>query len=228
MKVSEVYQSIQGEGPRVGTQTTFVRFGGCNLRCPGWPCDTPYAIYPKKYRDEWLKQDCDELIKRVPVNVQNVTLTGGEPFIQPNEELEDFVTKLTAQGHLIEAFSNGTIKFPEWATAMICFIMDFKLPGSEEFENMFKGPWYENFMHLSYKDSVKAVVKDENDWALWANQIYPQLSKANSMPTFFVGRVWDSDITDKFLVEEARKLDPDIQLSVQLHKYIWPPDMRGV
>jgi len=75
---------------------------------------------------------------------------------------------------------------------------------------------------------VKAVVKDENDWALWANQIYPQLSKANSMPTFFVGRVWDSDITDKFLVEEARKLDPDIQLSVQLHKYIWPPDMRGV
>ncbi len=68
LKISEIFCTIQGEGPNVGKPTTFIRCGGCNLRCPGWgsttlpsgevvgSCDTPYAVFPE-YRDQWEKSN---------------------------------------------------------------------------------------------------------------------------------------------------------------------------
>ncbi|MHA2264890.1 MAG: 7-carboxy-7-deazaguanine synthase QueE, partial [Candidatus Thorarchaeota archaeon] len=101
MKLSEVYTSVQGEGPRVGVPTTFVRFGGCNLRCPGWGsgslpdgtsvrgCDTIFAVYPE-YRSQWESVSVRQLLERIPPEITNVCITGGEPLIQPTKDLNEF------------------------------------------------------------------------------------------------------------------------------------------
>jgi len=66
MRLSELYTSIQGEGPRVGQPVQFMRFAGCNLRCPSWPCDTQHAIDAARYRHEWETVTPEELAGRVP------------------------------------------------------------------------------------------------------------------------------------------------------------------
>src|ERR1700704_2587022 len=93
--LSEVYNSIQGEGPNVGQPTTFVRFAGCNMRCPGWPCDTPYAIDPAIWRYESMKASTMWVAEQIlDLKPRHVCFTGGEPFMQPWEELQELWAKL--------------------------------------------------------------------------------------------------------------------------------------
>lgn len=88
--ISEIFgPTIQGEGALVGRPTVFVRTGGCDYRC-SW-CDTLYAVLPE-HRGEWHKMNAEEILQRVlelsggPVLV---TLSGGNPALQPLEPLLD-------------------------------------------------------------------------------------------------------------------------------------------
>src|SRR5215831_11620988 len=121
MRLSEIYASLQGEGPRVGLPTIFVRFAGCNLRCPGWPCDTPYAIDPATSRKEWLTRTPHQIAEDISMVIAtsgatNICFTGGEPFLQPSEEFHKLLVELVvlAQGLTFEAFTNGTLEWPTW------------------------------------------------------------------------------------------------------------------
>src|SRR6476469_9634383 len=103
MRISEIYVSTQGEGPNVGKRTCFVRFGGCNLRCAGWPCDTPFAVDPKLYRHTWTQVSPDNLAADIIEecnNDPNITIcfTGGEPLIQKTDDLERLISVLQEQG----------------------------------------------------------------------------------------------------------------------------------
>ncbi|AEM38645.1 Radical SAM domain protein [Pyrolobus fumarii 1A] len=105
--ISEVFVSLQGEGPRIGTPALFVRLAGCNLRCP-W-CDTKYAWSAGR------QTSVDELVHHVEkiVNTTGVRLlvfTGGEPLLQ-RECLVTLLEELGSRGVHIEASieTNGTI-----------------------------------------------------------------------------------------------------------------------
>src|SRR3954447_7016111 len=109
VRISEIYVSVQGEGPRTGQGTCFVRFGGCNLRCPGWPCDTLYAV-DISHRREWKRHSDSEVLSSIlriceELSVSNVCLTGGEPFIQPHGALGRIVEGLRGRGISVEAFT---------------------------------------------------------------------------------------------------------------------------
>jgi 7-carboxy-7-deazaguanine synthase len=228
VRVSEVYPSVQGEGPRVGNTTVFLRFGGCNLRCPGWPCDTQHAIDPK-YRKEWLTLEPAQLYKVVNaeayrVGTKQVTLTGGEPFLQKNEELADLCSLLWSHNFDIECFSNGTLQYPPWAIGRIKFIMDWKLPGSGENSNDIRR--MDNLTRLTKHDAIKFVCKDLQDIE-YAQELYESFIRGHSPVQVYYGKVWDADITDAILADYVMKHRLPWKLNVQLHNYIWDAQERG-
>ena len=94
----EVFSSVQGEGPYVGTSTVFVRYGVCDLRCR-W-CDSPHtwrAAASCRFETKRGSAQFRELPN--PVSQHDVlealdalqwwshrfvSLTGGEPLLQPD------------------------------------------------------------------------------------------------------------------------------------------------
>lgn len=235
LRVSEIYASTQGEGPNVGKTTVFLRFGGCNLRCPGWPCDTEHAINPS-FRTEWRKLEVDDVFKETVkvaeiAGAKLITLTGGEPFLQKHSELEILVSMLRENGYQVECFSNGTIEYPDWAMKNIHFIMDWKLPGSGE--DHMNETRLKNLVKLSnttdhvplYPQSVKFVCKNEHDFTL-ALTLWSVYLKDTTVRTYY-GRVWDGEISNAELVKRVMFFRLPWYLNVQMHNYIWPANERG-
>lgn len=224
MRLSEVYTSCQGEGPGVGHMTQFIRFAGCNLRCAGWACDTQHAIDPEKYRHEWEKIGPEELFHRVAAYPKRVTLTGGEPFLQPSREMAKLISLLISSNYAIEIFTNGTFLLPTWIThyPKISLIMDWKLQGSGE--DPLNEMRITNLDLLRHNSAVKFVIRDENDFKqafyLWEMFI-------SSLPVqVYYGAVWGT-VKDATLVEWVQREQLDWKLNVQLQNYIWDRDQRG-
>lgn len=96
MKINEIFYSLQGEGAHTGTPAVFVRFSGCNLRCPF--CDTEH----QKGAEMSARQIVDEVTK---YPAEWVILTGGEPTLQNNDILLDL---LHQSGKKVAIETNGT------------------------------------------------------------------------------------------------------------------------
>lgn len=231
MRLSEIYLSVQGEGPNVGVPTVFVRFGGCNLRCPGWPCDTPYAIDPATYRHEWETMDVDDVVSMIKqmagwLDCYNVCLTGGEPFLQKKEELEELAKALwqIPEVETVECFSNGTLVYPSWTSDYINFIMDWKLPGSgEDPENKTR---LRNLEHLNLGDSVKFVCKDRDDFN-YAHRLWTQYLQHRGEIEVYYGVVWDA-MENSDLIELVLANGLPWRLNVQVHNYVFDRNKRGI
>src|SRR3954453_9454433 len=102
MRVVEHYTSVQGEGKNVGLPTQFVRFAGCNFKCPGWPCDSSHAIDPKLYRPLQKNVTPADIIATAflqPAN--NICLTGGEPMMQPQVDLLELAGTFIDEGYSV-------------------------------------------------------------------------------------------------------------------------------
>jgi len=233
VRVSEIYASVQGEGPRTGQTTVFVRFGGCNLRCPGWPCDTQHAIDPA-YRHTWERWSPEDLTDRVEEvayksGAHLITLTGGEPFLQRDSDLEYFCTELRARGYAIEAFTNGTLPYPKWALTQTRMIVDWKLPGSGEFTAS-PETRITNLQALcaAWPDAhaVKFVCMNRRDFEQ-AVHLYKTYHASMFGLIWYYGRVWDGEVTNAELAEWVMTEGLPWRLNVQLHNYVWPAHERG-
>lgn len=229
MRISEIYTSVQGEGPGVGWPTQFIRFAGCNLRCAGWPCDTQHAIDPEKYRHEWRTVTVDDILIDLAPNVRRVTLTGGEPFLQPAKQLTDLVTRLLSTDYTIEVFTNGTLPFPFWVLEpQVNIIMDWKLTGSGEDPN--NETRLANLSMLNSNDAIKFVCATENDFAeackLWAVHLaVPHY--VNKNPHVYAGAAWGK-VTEAQVADWIREAYPPFKLNVQVHNYIFDRNRRGI
>lgn len=95
-RVNDIFYSLQGEGHNTGRAAVFVRFSGCNLKCPF--CDTDFSRF-EELGDE-------EILARISVFPSRfLVLTGGEPSLQVDEE---FIRKLHAAGYEVAMETNGT------------------------------------------------------------------------------------------------------------------------
>lgn len=209
----------------------FVRFAGCNLRCAGWPCDTQHAIDPERYRDEWELVDVDDLADQIAKELKgtganNVCLTGGEPFLQSKTDLRHLTLQLPATVN-VEAFTNGTIEWPDWALFRVKFIMDWKLKGSGE-NVTGSTPMTTNVRELCQKDAIKFTVRDDVDFieaeSIWNSYLFGRHGRSG--PEVFCGPVWnlcDPRDVAKWILEAGLPW----RLNVQTHKYIFG-DVRGI
>lgn len=181
-QVVEIMSSIQGEGLIVGLRQIFLRFLGCNLRCPF--CDTPTSLEgqsghcqvektPGRRDFYYLANPLSEekilaILKDLNTNRRHhsVSLTGGEPLLQV-EFLESFLPKLREQGLLTYLETNGTL--PENLVRIIQNLdyigMDIKLPSSLSGQEH----WMEHqkFLQVAQKKQVfvKIVLTAETEEA---------------------------------------------------------------
>jgi len=216
--VIEIFTSINGEGFRAGELAVFIRLKGCNLRC-GY-CDTMYANVQEAPCEELT---ADEIVERVlSEGVRNVTLTGGEPLLKNSSR--ELVAALSAQKFLnVELETNGSIDLtPYLSLPRVTFTMDYKLPSS----GMEKAMRTENFALLRACDTVKFVAGDENDLtkALYVIQKYDLTRRCHVYLSPVFGELNPAEIVE-FM--KRNKLN-EVRLQLQLHKFIWNPNARGV
>lgn len=224
-RVVERFTSINGEGRHAGQLAVFIRFAGCNLNCEY--CDTKWANAPDVSYELCTKEEIYEKIKES--GVQNVTLTGGEPLLQNG--MKELLTLLRwDEGLRIEIETNGSVDisafFKEADEALwdnVSFTLDYKTAVSGMEDRMY----LENYRKVRASDTVKFVVGSRED-LLKAKQIietYHLVEKGCGIylsPCF--GRIEPAEMVD-FLIEEKMN---DVNIQLQLHKFIWSPDKRGV
>ena len=211
MRITEIFHSIQGESSYAGQPCVFVRLTGCPLRCT-W-CDTDYAFYGGR------ECSIDEVLATVQTyGCRLVEVTGGEPLVQP--ECLPFMTRLCDAGYTVLLETSGAVDIaPVDLRAHV--ILDVKCPGSGMTDRMH----WPNLSRLAAKDEAKFVLADRADYD-WAREILARYDVTGRCSVLF------SPVFDKLDARElaewilADKLP--VRLQMQLHKYIWAPDMRGV
>ena len=212
IKVNEIFKSIQGEGSFAGKLCSFVRLTGCNLRCSY--CDTKYA-YEKG--DDLSIEEIVEKIKMLGSNL--VEITGGEPLLQKETaELIDFLIK---RKHVVLIETNGTISIKNINQHAI-IILDLKCPGSKMSDHTL----WENIEYLRKKDEVKFVIGDRKDYD-WAKTIVAKYNLSQRVNSVHFSPVYDK-LVPKELVEWICSDNLDVRVQIQIHKYIWTPNTRGV
>jgi 7-carboxy-7-deazaguanine synthase len=203
------------------------------MRCPKWPCDTDYAIDPAIYLHDTergpaaAKVTPDELARAcwdmaTATGAHQINLTGGEPFMQPNEQLEKFLARLPKEHFPVECFSNGSFLYPLWALDRISFVMDWKLGGSGEATTQ-RPNRLQNAQSLQAKDAIKFVVVDYND-LMEAHRIWDALK--DRPVEFWCGPAWGR-YEAAAIVEFIKEKKLPWKLNVQVHNYVYEAQERG-
>lgn len=217
--LAERFVSINGEGQHAGKLAVFLRFPGCNLHCSY--CDTFWANEPD-CKVELLAQE--EILAYVKgTGVHHVTVTGGEPLIRPH-----MAELLSSLSHLpdveVEVETNGSVDLSPFlqAAPQVHFTMDYKLPTSGMQAQMH----LPNLSLLRETDTVKFVCGSIDDLTRM-NEIvdtYFRNSRVSIYLSPVFGKITPADMVD-FMKNKAMT---QVRLQLQLHKFIWPPEQRGV
>lgn len=212
LKVNEIYYSIQGESTFAGLPCVFVRLTYCNLRCTY--CDTEYAFYEGK------EMSVSEIVKEVrKYNCNLVEVTGGEPLVQMDECLM-LMKQICDEGSevLIETGGSLTIKDID---SRVRIIMDLKCPSS----GMEKKNLYENINYLKQKDELKFVIGSREDYD-WAVNIINKYNLENKCKILF--SVVFKKLEPLQLVNWILEDNLNVRFQLQMHKFIWHPETKGV
>jgi len=212
LTVNEIFHSIQGESRRAGEPCVFVRLTACDLRC-SW-CDTPYSFH------EGAKRSLEDVIAEVErYQCPLVEITGGEPLLQ--EEVYPLMARLLELGHTVMLETGGHRSIARVPHAVLK-IVDVKCPGSGESH---RNHW-ENLSLVGLNDEVKFVVKDRADYDFARDVIarHGLDGKAGAILLSPVHGVLDPRLLAEWVL--ADRLQVRVQL--QLHKFIWSPETRGV
>jgi 7-carboxy-7-deazaguanine synthase len=227
MQITEIYKSLQGESTYAGLPCVFVRLTGCNLRCT-W-CDTEYSFYGgKKLTPEQVLAEVEGL--SAPGGL--VEITGGEPMLQ-ERELVPLMQQLLESGYKVLLETSGERPL-ESVPAAVVKIVDVKCPGSGEADTF----RLEDLETLTPHDEVKFVISDRGDyefarhftlqhdlasrvnWVLFS----PAFRKLASGARDASNCLLDPQELAEWMLED----NVPARLSLQIHKLIWDPALKGV
>jgi 7-carboxy-7-deazaguanine synthase len=212
LTINEIFHSIQGESTYAGRPCVFVRLTACDLRC-SW-CDTPYAFHEGQKMP--LEAVLDE-VERYGCDV--VEVTGGEPLLQ--QDVYPLMQALLDRGKTVLIETGGHRSIADVPRGVVK-VMDVKCPGSGEAARM---DW-DNVDRLAPTDEVKFVIKDRADYE-YATEVvarYGLVGKVAAIHLSPVHGVLDPKTLSEWVL--ADRLQVRVQL--QVHKYIWSPETRGV
>lgn len=216
MKFAEKFISINGEGKNAGELAVFLRFSGCNLRCSY--CDT---MWVNEENCEVFDYTLSEIIEYIRNSgAKHVTITGGEPLLQENVEiLFEAIHSLNIN---VEIETNGSVDLSKFIqnTPFVSFTMDYKMPSSLMEQHMF----LENLSILRKTDTLKLVCGSNEDLSKIL-EIIPLASK--DVPIFIspsFTEIEPCEIVDFIIKNKLSR----VKMQLQMHKFIWSPEERGV
>ncbi len=219
MKVNEIFLSIEGEGIRAGKPAVFIRLFGCNLDCTY--CDSVYSCKGNDYTE----MTPTEIYWAVEAfHCPYITLTGGEPLIHKDVEQ---LLNLLCKKYEVNIETNGSVDFTEVFDKMdegtggnIIVTMDWKSYSSGMAHKMNE----EMIRYLTDVDVLKFVVGNNGD----LEQMREVVSKYSPECHIFVspvfGKIEPKHIVDYLIAHQMW----NVRVQLQLHKFIWDPEMRGV
>jgi 7-carboxy-7-deazaguanine synthase len=222
----EIYKSVQGESSFAGVPCIFVRLAGCNMRC-SW-CDSEYTFTGgyKLTEDEVVA----EVAKLAPVKL--VEFTGGEPLLQ-ERELIPLMERLLAEGYELMIETSGE-RPVENVPRAVHKIVDVKCPGSGE-AGRFR---MANLASLTERDELKFVITNREDYEyardfIRSNALECRVGQILLSPAFTktpsLERSTANCLLDpRELVEWMLADGLNARLSLQIHKYVWEPQKKGV
>ncbi len=213
LKINEIFYSIQGESTFAGWPCIFIRLTGCNLRCKY--CDTRYAY---EEGNDIPLETILATVKGFECNL--VEVTGGEPLIQ--EKTPDLISALIKNGYTVLLETNGSKDISKIDKRCIR-IVDIKCPSS----GMEKNNYWKNLEYLTPHDQLKFIIALRKDY-LYAKKVLdnPAIKERKELTVNFspVFKKMDpKELANWILADHL-----PVRLHIQLHKYIWGPDKRGV
>ena len=226
MQLIEIYRSIQGESSFAGLPCTFVRLAGCNLRC-NW-CDSEYTFTGgRKMSSEEVEGEVKGLSQAGLVEI-----TGGEPMLQ-EAELVPLMERLLASGYEILLETSGERPLQRVPKA-VHKIMDVKCPDSGEFGSLRE----ENLATLTRADEVKFVIASRADYDfargfIRQHDLVRRTGGVIFSPAFRKDAKGTRDASH--CIVDPRELAQwivadglNVRLGLQIHKFIWAPETKGV
>ena len=212
LKVNEIYHSVQGESTYAGLPCVFVRLTFCNLRCTY--CDTEYAFF--EGNDLSIGQIIAEVKK---FNCKLVEITGGEPLFQMEECLE-LMKQLCDDNFEVLIETGGSLPIKD-IDPRVKVIMDLKCPSS----GMEKKNLYENINFLKPVDELKFVIgsRDDYDWTIAVIKKYDLKNKCKILFSVVFGKLEPVQLVDWILADKL-----NVRFQLQMHKFIWHPETKGV
>ncbi len=212
MVITEIFKSIQGESNYAGLPCVFVRLTGCNLRCH-W-CDTAYAFHGGQ------KKTVDEVMAQIrQLRGELVELTGGEPLLQ--EDVYPLTGQLLTEGFKVLVETSGERYIGRLPRAVVK-VVDVKCPGSGEGGTF----CLDNLNALSQKDQVKFVIANEDDFH-FAHEFMVRHDLRNRVEEIILSPVF-GQLPPRQLADWILRDGLKVRLGLQIHKFIWDPDARGV
>lgn len=211
LKINEIFYSIQGESSYVGFPTVFVRTTGCNLRCTY--CDTKYSYF------EGESQSLEAILASIRQHgTPYVCITGGEPLLQ--NEIHELMNRLCDEGFKVSLETSGS-KSIQKVDPRVKIVIDVKTPDSGAANSFLS----ENISLSGVGTEYKFVICSQNDFD-WSEQFCRQYDLFKKFavlysPSFGV-------IDPQWLAEKILQKKSPARLQLQLHKYIWLPETRGV
>lgn len=223
LRINEVFFSIQGESTWAGCPCVFVRLSGCHLRC-AW-CDTEYAFR------EGAPRTIDSLVDEVcshPCDL--VEVTGGEPLLQAR--VHELIRRLADRDRTVLIETSGACDIRPLDPRSIA-ILDVKCPGSGEAE---RNLW-SNLDHLRPRDEVKFVIGDRRDYE-YAREVLSRHRLVERCAAVLFSPVHEQPrgleiagapgLAPRTLAEWILADGLPVRMQMQMHKWIWGRDVRGV
>jgi 7-carboxy-7-deazaguanine synthase len=212
LTINEIFHSIQGESTYAGLPCVFVRLTGCDLRCT-W-CDTAYAFHAGR------KMSVEEVMAAItPYPCRLVELTGGEPLLQ--DAVYRLIDRLIDGGWEVLVEIGGHLS-TERLPASVVTILDVKCPASGESDRQH----WDNLRRLAPHDQVKFVIQDRADYE-YAREIVEHHDLPRRCAAVLFSPV-HGVLPAKQLAQWVLADGLAVRVQLQVHKYIWGADARGV
>jgi 7-carboxy-7-deazaguanine synthase len=149
-----------------------------------------------------------------------VEVTGGEPLAQ--REAFDLITRLCDEGYEVLIETGGYVSTAE-VDQRAKIILDIKCPASGEAE---RNDWSNLERLRPDRDEVKFVVADRGDWE-FATKMIAEYDLDHRTKAILISPAWGL-IDLQELANWVTQSGLNVRMQLQLHKYIWGPDVHGV
>ena len=213
MRITEIFHSIQGESSYAGLPCIFVRLTWCNLRCR-W-CDSEYTF------TGGTEMSVEAVLEQVRLySCKLVEVTGGEPLVQKRECVE-LVQRLCDADYQVLIETGGSLD-TSVLDARAIKIIDVKCPDSGEAH---RNHWA-NLERLGARDEIKFVIASRADFD-YALDVIARYGLDKRAPFVLFSPVWGEVALEEFAAW-ILQWGGRGRMQLQMHKYIWGPEAKGV